>query len=218
MNLIQLRTEVLAKGFDPGVFTARIDQYLNDALALIARRVDYYIDEATSTFATVSGQSVYAWPAGLARMRSLNDTDRRVEMEYVSLRDIDRSGNSNGAPYYYALTGPNIQLYPTPDAPYNMEMRYWAMPAPLVDDNDTSTLPADWDHMLWVYATWMCYESEDDAQMGQYWQQRFNNELSMFTADQKFPDSDGPSQANGMWDGERSLAPANGWTLYGQGW
>jgi hypothetical protein len=47
---------------------------------------------------------------------------------------------------------------------------------------------------------------------------RFNNELAMFAADQKFPDSDGPNQARGMWDGEKTLGGHNGWTLYGSGW
>jgi hypothetical protein len=152
-------------------------------------------------------------------MRSLDDTDRRIELQYVSVRDIDRSGLSNGAPNFYALTGQNIELYPTPDAVYNLQMRYWMMPSVLALDADVPVMPVDWHHLLWVYAVWLCYEGDDDAQMGQYWQQRFNTELSQFSADVKFPDSDGPNQASSMWDSDKSLSPRGGsWSLYGQGW
>lgn len=209
---------MLAHGFDPTAFSSRINQYLNDAQFLVARRVDYYVDEAVDQFTTTSGTATYPWPTNLARMRSLFDTGRNVELEFVSIRDIDRSGPVQGAPSFYALTGSNVQLYPTPDNAYALEMRYWQLPSTLVVDTDTPSIPADWHHLLWVYATAICYEAEDDPQMGQYWMGRFNNELAMFAADQKFPDSDGPVQARGMWEGERVLGNNNSWTLYGQGW
>lgn len=216
MNLLELQTEVLARGFDPATYAARITQFINDGLALIARRVDYYVDDAAYPFQTTSGTGTYAMPANLARARSLSDTDRRIEMEYVSIRDIDKSSVTNGAPMFYTLNSSNLVLYPVPDNVYNLQLRYWSMPAVLSDDNDVPQLPSDWTHLLWVYAVWQCYEAEDDPSMGQYWMSRFNTELSMFTADQKFPDTDGPSQARGMWEGDNTLTPQGGsWSLYG---
>ena len=38
--------------------------------------------------------------------------------------------------------------------------------------------------------------------------------LAMFEADQRFPNSDMPHQASGMWEGDRSLT-ASGWSMYG---
>lgn len=214
MQLSDLRNEVLAHGFDSSVYGTRITQYINDAQNLVARRIDYHVDENVYDFSTAAGTSTYAWPADMARIRSLRDTSRQIEMQEVGLRMIDRSSLSNGAPAFYAFSGQNLVLYPTPDNVYPMELRYWVMPPALVNDSDVPTLPSDWHHILWVYATWMCYEGDDDAQMGQYWQQRFNQELSMLAADQKFPSTDYPTQASGMWDSEQTLTPL-GWTYWG---
>lgn len=214
MQLADLRNEVLAHGFDAGLFTSRINQYLNDAQNLVARRMDYYGSEASYDFSTTPGQGLYPWPTGLARLRSLRDTSRQIEMEAVGLRTIDRSATFNGVPSVYAISGANVLLYPTPDNIYPMELRYWQMPPVLVNDTDVPSLPVDWHHVLWVYAVWICYEAEDDANMGQYWKGRFENELSELTSDQKFPSTDYPTQVAGMWEGEKQISPL-GWTYLG---
>lgn len=214
-TLASLRTEALNHGFDPIQYSARCSQYLNDAQNLIARRVDYYVDEAVQTYATVSGQAAYPWPTNVGRLRSLFDMNRNIEMQSASIRDIDRSGIATGAPYWYALTGNNFQLYPTPDNIYNLELRYWSIPPAMVNDTDTPSVPSDWAEMLWFYAVAQLFEADDDAQMGTYWMTKFNNQLAMFSADQKFPSTDSPTQARGMWDQDRSLGVGAGWGFFG---
>src|SRR5437868_6924011 len=103
MNLLALRNEVLNHGFDPITFSARITTYLNDAQNLIARRTDYYVDEASQTITTVNGTSNYSFPADFAKVRSVDDLDRQTELQYVNLRDIDRSSTVTGTPNYYAI-------------------------------------------------------------------------------------------------------------------
>lgn len=216
MNLAQLRTEVLNRGFDPTVFSSRIVTYLNDAQNEIARRVNYYGDEALQPIPTVAGTTMYAFPADFARARELVDIDRHTPLEYVGLRDIDRSPTTVGIPNFYAIDGPNIHLYPTPDGLHNLILRYWKMPAQLVNDGDVPSIPNDWHNLLWVYATFICYESEDDAAMGKYWSDRWEMELRKFTADQRFPDSDGPHVVKGMWDADRGLNAGGGWSIYSE--
>lgn len=211
MNLGQLRTETLNHGFDQNAYGGRVTQYLNDAQSLIARRVDFYQDETTQVFSTVAGTDVYPWPVDFARMRSLMNTTSGAELQFAAIRDVDRAGPASGTPAYYALYGGNVQLYPKPDGIYSVTLRYWRLPAAMVADTDVPAVPADWSHLLWVYATWMCFEADDDPQMGQFWQARFNTELSQFASDQKFPDTDSAQQVRGMWDGG-GLNTA-GWTL-----
>lgn len=216
MNLLAIQTEVLNHGFDPNAYDARIIQYINDAQNLVARRCNYYINEGVQTINTVAGTSNYAWPLNLARVRELFATDLNVQIQPVGLREIDRSVNTKGRPYFYALDGGNVHLYPTPDGIYPLELRYWAVPPALVNGSDVPNIPVDWHHMLWVYATWMCYESDDDAQMGGYWKGRFEQELAEFEADQKFISTEWPLIAQGMWDSGGVLSPTgNTWTLYG---
>lgn len=217
MNLLALRTEVLNHGFDPIVFSGRINQYLNDGYALICRRVNYYIDEAVLDFSTVSGTAMYPQPTDFARDRSLRQTDVQAELSQVGLRMIDRSAVATGAPRYYAIDGANVHLYPTPDGAYPLELRYWKLPALLVADTDSPNLPADWHHIVTTYAIARCYRGEDDMATAEQWMNNFMTELAEFSADQKFPTSDGPSRVADMWQGEGRLA-GGGWSIFGSGW
>jgi hypothetical protein len=233
LHLIDIRTEILAHGFDPINFSAsRLNQYINDGQYLIARRVNYFVNETTITITTAAGTQLYALlPGGLAgaagtltsestpiaRVKSVRDPSRNVELEAVQERDIDRSSTSQGQPNFYAIAGGgNLMVYPTPDAVYTLDVRCWQMPPKLVNDTDVPVLPEDWHHLLWNYGCWMCYEAEDDPTMGGYWKQRFEQELAEFTADARFPSSDYPTVLNSIWEQDKELAN-NGWALY-WGW
>lgn len=212
MNFAALRQEVLNHGFDPVQFgSSRINQFLNDAYGEICRRVDYYIDEGVQDFSTSSGTATYPQPTDFAKDRSLRDTNRDLEMVMYGLRTIDRSPDSNGPPYAYAIDGTNLHLYPTPDGVYPFELRYWKLPTALVNDGDTPTLPADYHKLIWWYAVGECYMAEDDLQTGQLWMQRYEAGLKNLKADVKFPSTDMPNQIASMW-GNRRLR--RGWTLW----
>ena len=200
MNLLDIRAEVPNHGFDPVLFpSSRIDAYINDGQWLIARRVAYYNSEAAFAIPTVAGQSSYPLPDGWAQIRYLVDTDRDYVLPQVSLRDIDSAQPSYGVPGVFTVDGPNVHLYPTPDGPYDLELRYWLLPPQLVSDQDVPSLPADWHRILWIYGCWQAYESEDDGQMAQYWQGRFTSELAEFSADARFPSNDFPTQLESIW-------------------
>jgi hypothetical protein len=219
VQLIDIRTEVFACGFDPVLFGAtRVNMYINNAYLTLVRRVNYYVDENTQDYNSVSGTSVYPLPTDFARTRSLRRTDIAVEMQMVGLRTIDRSIITSGAPYAYALDGSNVHLYPTPDQVYPFELRYWKMPAPLVNDTDVPTIPADYHNLLVYGATSECYAAEDDGpNMGAYWQAKYDKGLAMFAADMKFPSDDSPNQLADMWRGPPSLNQ-RGWSIYGSTW
>jgi len=218
MQLSDLRSEVFAHGFDPVQFgIARVNQYINDGLQLVANRVQFYQEETTSDFSTVSGTTSYPLPADFARVRSLRDTGNTTEMMNVDLRMIDRSTVTSGRPLYYALDGTNVHLYPTPDGVYSMELRYWKVPATLALDADVPSLPVRWHRLLSLWAIQECYAAEDDPQTAQYWKQRFDEGLSEFAADVKFPNTDRASQVQDMWRTGSGLG-IRGWSLYGTLW
>ena len=210
MNLAALRTEVLGHGFDANQYSARITQYLNDAQGLVCRRVDYFLDEAVMDYPTVAGTNIYPQPANLGRDRSLRDTSVNRELTAVSVREIDRSRTASGPPRFYAIDGLNLHLYPTPDSVYPLELRYWSLPAPLVNDPDTPTIPENYHRMLWYWATKECYAADDDQPTAQYWETQFNTVLSEFAADVKFPNDDLTHQLSSMWSDPSSLSAGTG--------
>lgn len=215
MQLVDLRNEVMAHGFDPTFFgNSRVNQFINDAYYLVCRRVEWYADEATYDFNTVTGQAVYPFPLDFMKGRSVRDTARDGELLAVSLRDIDRSDTTQGAPIFYAIDGPNVHLYPTPDNVYTLEMRYWKLPNLLVNDTDVPIIPDTYQRLLWYWAVKEAYAAEDDGATGQYWEQQFNTVLAEFASDVRFPMTDYPTQVAGMWEQQRSLGQP-GWSMWG---
>ena len=218
MTLLQLRTAVINHGFDAGVYSGQINQWINDAYEQACRVALFSTDEATYDFSTAAGTQTYPLPADMVSMRSLRNTDLDQEMVAAEIRDIDRSSHTNtGAPFAYALSSSNILLYPTPDQAYPLELRYWKLPADLVADGDTPAIPSDYHRMLWYWATAEAYWSEDDGSTGAQWENRFNTLLAKFEADVKFQNEDAPSQIRGMWESGRGLSP-RGWTRFGADW
>lgn len=215
MNLAQIRTEVLNTGFDQSVFGARINQYVNDGQNRIARYVEWFGAEGVYLIPIVAGTSSYAWPSDLARVRNVFNTATNNELQYAGLRDIDRSVTSTGEPGFFAVDGPNLHLYPTPDSStYSLELRYWKLPPALVNDTDVPALPPDYHYVLISYALWKCYEREDDPQMAQYHEGEFKKLLAELKTDLTFPTSDEPVQVRGMWDRDQQLGRP-GWSVYG---
>jgi len=207
-----MRTEVLNTGFDPIAYGARINDYLNNAQQSVARQVDFYADEAVQTVTTTVGVAKYAWATDLARVRSLFNSVTNVELQYVGLKDIDRSVAQSGEPRYYATDGLNFHFFPTPDsATYTLTARYWKLPATLVADTDVPVLPTDYHNMLISYALWQCYERDDDIQTAQYHQKVFKGMLAEFATDVKFPTSDEPHQVRGMWEQAPTLGGSSVW-------
>ena len=201
MNLGQMRTEVLANGFDPVQFgSSRVDSFLNDGYAYICSQVNFTGDEATQDFSTTSGTALYPQPADVSDIRSLRDTSRNLQLEPVSLRALDRSPSSQGAPSCYALNGLNFYLWPTPNGVYPIECRYWRVPPVLVADSDIpSLIPAMWHWLIWSWAVAQCFRAEDDVQRAGAWDQRFSKGLSDFSASVKFT-SDQNTRAASMWN------------------
>jgi hypothetical protein len=217
VQLIEIRTEVLNCGFDATLFgSARITAYINNGYLNLVRRVSYYVDEASQDYSTVSGTASYSLPADFAKIRSIHDTGRQVEMVSVGLRQIDRSAVTSGAPIYYAIDGSNLHLWPTPDQAYTLETRYWKLPAQLVADSDVPTIPADYHNLLVYSANAECYRAEDDHQTAAAWQALYDKGLAQFAADMKFENDDAPSQIADFWTGEPSLG-GRGWSIYGSG-
>lgn len=212
MQLLGMRQEVEAHGFSDTAYATRINRFLNEAYLRVVRRVQYFQDEATSDFSTVAGTATYPQPADFGKDRSLryNDGTHIGELQSVGLRTIDRSTPSSGVPRAYAIDGVSLHLYPTPDNVYALELRYWKIPALLVVDTDSPTIPDDYCDMLIFHAISRCFASEDDLQTAAQWEQSYNTRLSEFSADVKFPNNDAPTQIADMWAGPPTIG-TRGW-------
>jgi hypothetical protein len=214
MNLGQMRAEVLAHGFDTNVYGARINGYLNDGYQGAARRAPYYTNERVAEYQTGSLNPYLPLPQNFAVLRSVRLPDFSTELVAVDIRKIDRATAQQARPVYYALSTANILLFPSPDALYNVFLRYWTMPSDIAADSDVPTLPADYHELCIYWALKRCFAADDDPQMAQYWGNEYEMMLKEFSAAVKFPSTDAPHVVEGMWD-EDEISSPNGWT---RGW
>lgn len=200
-TLADLRNEVLNHGFDGTIYsTTRLNQYLNDALSELSSKAQYYGEEQQQATSTVAGTSHYNFPTGMTKLRSVRLPDYPQELTLLDLRDIDRSQQTTGRPYAYAIDGSGITLFPTPDAAYALDIRYWSTLPPLVNDTDSPGIPARYHTDLAFYAIARCFEGEDDPQQATYYQQKWDQTLRDLKADLVFPLTDGPRQIRSQWD------------------
>jgi len=206
VNFGEMRTEAMANGFDPIMFGAvRMNRFLNDGYLYVCAQVSYTGDEAVLDFPTAAGVALYPQPVDASDFRSLRETTRNVQLDPVSLRDVDRSSPASaGCPRCYALNGQNFQLWPVPDDVYQLECRYWQLPALMVLDTDVPNLPAMWHWLIWSWAVAQAFRAEDDVQRAGAWDARFQKGLSDFSANVKFR-ADMPTRARSMWDPEPAL-------------
>lgn len=201
MSLVALRTEVLNHGFDGSIYTSsRLNQYLNDAMSELCSKALYYGEEQQQVSATTPGIAHYSFPTDMSKLRSVRLTAPVQELTVIDLRDIDRSAVTTGTPFSYAVDGSGITLFPTPDAAYPINIRYWQILSPLTFDTDVPGLPPRYHRSLAYFAIARCFEAEDDPQQAQYYDVKWQQTIKDLKADLVFPLTDGPRQIRSQWD------------------
>lgn len=196
-----LRAEALAYGFTSD-YTSRIGVWLNEGQHRVARRIEIRDLLVTSTTTTVAGQVAYALPSDFARLRALTRTDTGTPMDPVSIEFFDGllySPQATGAPRMYTFDGSGLNLYPTPDGAYNLQLRYYRDPPDMALDGDTPSIPPAYQDILISYAVMKAYRAEDDVQMAQFYLGEFNRGLAELASDRQFEIDDSPRQVPGTW-------------------
>lgn len=90
-----------------------------------------------------------------ARNVQLNLTPVR-RLEFVTLDQADqireRTGGAAGPPYFYTISGPQLEVVPSPDADVEIELTYYARIPALSDDAPTNWLLTEWPD-IYLYAS-----------------------------------------------------------------
>lgn len=132
----------------------RILTWLNYAYfeLLCAPRFSFYELDAVATIPTVANTQSYnlvsAAPDFWFIMNIRDNTNQRiVQRRYI--KDVDRVYATTGQPVHYARFQNTIVLDPTPDAVYQLLLRYRKRPA-LLGASDSLAIQIEWDEILVV--------------------------------------------------------------------
>ena len=126
--------------------------YLNIAYRRFCNADNWPFREAiTTAVTTVAGTQSYALPITINMPLGVWLTSIQYQNKLASVTRKERetlSYTGNGKPIYYFLFGSNIQLYPTPDAAYNLVIEYQARIADLVLPTDEPIFDSDFHYLI----------------------------------------------------------------------
>jgi hypothetical protein len=99
--------------------------------------------ETRVTANTVADSEFYSLPDNYVAMRNIQlNTDPKTPLEYLTPEQMDRiyAGSAKGKPRAFSIIGNNIQLRPTPDSAYQIEILYFKHFTALSDSNTTNDM------------------------------------------------------------------------------
>ena len=206
-DLDSLLSEVLSHQFAEGQYTNYATDKLNEAQGFVAAQTDFREFFTASNTTLPAGTEDLTLPTDFSRLYSLvclggtgqgnQELRQRTPSDFDSL-DTD----STGRPYLYDVSGSTLSVYPTPDASYDIQLRYWRVPATLTNGTDVPEIPGPYHHLLTSYALVKCFERENDYEAAMYHQNRFDTELMKCRGEVQYDTADRtqPKTIPGAWN------------------
>lgn len=204
--------------YDPyvrGSTTTGQEGKLNEALRYVAAQTDFRELLDTETIAVTINDSSYALPSDFSRLYSvviLDSQGNRIPLFQQVVMDFETQPAFSGQPSHYTIDGNNLRIWPSPDASYTVELRYYKVPALMIDANDEPEIPSTYHHLLVSYALWHCYERENDYNSAQYHKGRFDEDLLKARGEVQY-DTDDYTQIKRVGDNRTDPTAPNVWTV-----
>lgn len=219
MTLAEIVEEVLAHQFSSNQYSDYLkgagsygEGIVNQAQQYIAAQTDFREFFTSATTALAAGTEDLTLPTDFSRLYSAvalqSGTEGNQTLSPVTPNDFDRlPTDSTGKPQFYDVVGSTISVYPTPDASYTIQLRYWRVPDTLTNDTDVPEIPAEYHHLLTTYSLVKCFERENDYEAALYHQQRLDVGIQKCRGEVQYDVSDKtqPKTVGGPWSSPESV-------------
>jgi hypothetical protein len=140
------------------IAVSEVSFYANLAAAYVFGQVRHTPLEALAISSTTSGENRISLPAdfdgpiSLSNLSTLGVTGGR-QLKPVTGDWIDSQTTADFAePEVYALYSSWMELYPTPDSSYSLQLRYWAKQPTITASTGTPAFDERW-HPGWLFKT-----------------------------------------------------------------
>ena len=210
-----LTQEVLDHQFSPTQYKSYIETKLNQAQDYLAAQIDMRPLLASHPVPTVAGTAAYSLPSNFQRLFNVYLTDgtgQRLPLYAEAIQEFDSRPVATGQPVRYCIEGSQLRLHPTPDAGYSITIRYYRLPAELVNANDVPEAPPEYWDLMVNYALWHCFERENDYNAAQYHKGRFDEDLAKARGELQY-DTDDYTQFKQVGDNRTDPLAPNIWTI-----
>lgn len=199
-DLLAMRTEMQEHGFSD-TSTARLNALLNDAYYEVCSRYPWPFleaEDASVTLAAASGDPG-SLPTDLRAVVSLvNNSDggwALVPERWEYLQKVYAGALTLPAPpVYYYFVADTLHTFPLSDKAYTFQMRYIRFPVALVNDTDVPYIPERHRRVIVLGALRAAYRMEDDAELGQVFENQFEARIQQMVEDLTRHDYDRPER------------------------
>lgn len=199
-TFFEIQQEVLGYGFSSPRYLTSIGNWINEAQRYIAKNSLLRTQQNQYVFNTVVGTTSYTLPTDFARIIDIHyvpDSDVFEEMTMIDRDSIDVS--TTGRPNSFVIVGNVIALYPTPDAIYQIQMRYSQLPPTLVNPTDVPQIPSEYHYLLETYALYKAYRRQNDYSAAQFHRAEFDRDFAIMKNEVKEAVTSRASQMPGTW-------------------
>jgi hypothetical protein len=141
-NYSELKSAI-ADWLDRTDLTDQIPDFITLAEARHKRDFKLRRMETRVTADTIADTEYYTLPDNYVAMRNIQlNNDPKTPLEYLTPEQMDRiyAGSNKGKPKAYSIIGNDIQLRPTPDSAYEIEILYFKHFAALSDSAPTNEM------------------------------------------------------------------------------
>lgn len=202
-DLDSLLSETLSHQFAEGQYTDYATDKLNEAQQYVVAQTQFrdFFTQSNTTLA--AGTEELSLPTDFSQFYSLVCVGSpNITLRQITPADYDAlDSDATGRPYLYDVSGDTMSVYPTPDASYDIQLRYWRKPVDLELGTDVPEIPGQYHHLLVSYALIKCFERENDYEAAMYHQQRFDTDMVKCRGEVEYDSRDktGPKRIAGTW-------------------
>lgn len=167
MQLTEMRSRLRRQVGNPtttDVADSVLTQHINSGYKEIANKFRFHTVRKLCRFSTVVGTKRYGIPSDCAvvlRVRDLTN-EKRLEKfdDRRAFEEVDL--DTTGYPTYYTRFRDWVELHPSPNGVYEIELHYKADMADLAGDTETPTLPTSWHEGILRLAKYYYYDEQGD--------------------------------------------------------
>lgn len=207
----QLIDEVLEFQFAPGKYETLVKRWLNQAQRKAVIQSEFRTQETAQSYETTAEDGSLALPEDFGRFIDFIGPEGTGSVTPLSREDFDSLPVSSGRPAYYLIRGNELLLYPTPDAGYDLTLRYWRLPQDMEADGDEPEIPVQYHEVLIAYAMQKAYARENDYTASNFWKAEWEAGVGKMRGEAQSDTFDGPKQVEGSW-APYEYVPTNVWS------
>lgn len=182
-TIISETTSMLGNRLD--LTTSRVSLYANRALDFIWNTVEHDKSEALAVSSTTSGENRITLPTDLLELTALSNTSAVPPQHLLpwNVNDIDSSYTYQGTPINYVLFNDYLELWPTPNSAFSLQLRYKTRAPTLSSLTGVSSLHTRYD-MAHLYKTAsLAADAVKDWESATVLDARFRSEMASLPSD-----------------------------------